>query len=74
LGQREGKWGGFGGEVKEDEEAVEGAKRKLWEELGIQAKTINLKGIIDFECPEESIEVHILKCLITCGSFIEIRK
>lgn len=71
LGQREGKWGGFGGEVKEDEEAVEGAKRKLWEELGIQAKTINLKGIIDFECPEESIEVHIFKVLDYSGSFIE---
>ncbi len=71
LSQRDGKWGGLEEEIKENEEATEGAKRNLWEELGIQVKAIDLKGIINFEYPEENVEVYIFKVSDYNGSIIE---
>ena len=55
-----GKWNGFGGKVKSNEDIEEAAKRELTEEIGIKAVEMEKIGIVDFEFEgsDESPEVH----------------
>lgn len=59
----EGRWNGFGGKLLDGETIEEGAKRELYEEVGIEAIKLNKVGIIDFEFQgnPEILEVHIFK-------------
>jgi len=61
-----GRWNGFGGKVKEGEKIEEAVKRELKEEVGILAKRIEEKGVLNFvfdQNPEEILEVHLFKIL-----------
>jgi len=61
-----GRWNGFGGKVKEGEKIEEAVKRELKEEVGILAKRIEWKGVLNFvfdQNPEEILEVHLFKVL-----------
>ncbi len=57
----EGRWNGFGGKLEENETIEEAAKREVLEEIGIEIKEMEKKGIITFEFQndQEDLEVHI---------------
>lgn len=59
----QGRWNGFGGKVKDDEEIEEALKREVKEEVGIIAEVFEKVGIIEFEFQgnPEILEVHFFK-------------
>ncbi|MDD3292504.1 MAG: 8-oxo-dGTP diphosphatase [Candidatus Pacebacteria bacterium] len=69
----EGRWNGFGGKVEEGESIEEAAKREVLEEVGINVKDLNKKGVIDFEFLNDNslLEVHIFKACDYSGSPVE---
>jgi len=61
-----GRWNGFGGKVKKGEKIEEAVKRELKEEVGILAKKIEHRGILNFvfdQNPDEILKVHLFKVL-----------
>ena len=58
-----GRWNGFGGKVKEDENLKQAAIREFQEEAGIIVSDIEKVGTIDFVWPDSANnqEVHIFK-------------
>ncbi|NTV55003.1 MAG: 8-oxo-dGTP diphosphatase [Candidatus Moranbacteria bacterium] len=59
-----GRWNGFGGKVEEGESIEKAAKREVFEELGLMAKSVEQRGLIrfDFEDGTRGVEVHIFAC------------
>ena len=59
----EGRWNGFGGKVTEGESIKEAAKRELFEEIGVTAKSLEKRGEINFswQGKEGVLEVTIFK-------------
>lgn len=57
----EGRWNGFGGKVGKGEAPEEAAKRELKEEVGIVAKNLEERGVLNFEFENdpEILEVHV---------------
>jgi len=57
-----GRWNGFGGKVKDEEDIETAMKRELQEEAGLIAGGFSERGIIEFRFtkrPEEVLEVHV---------------
>jgi len=56
-----GRWNGFGGKVEDWETIEEAAIRELREEVGLIAKKIGKRGIIEFEFENDPkvLQVHI---------------
>lgn len=59
-----GRWNGFGGKVEEGESIEEAAKREVFEESGLVARSVEKRGLIrfDFEDGTRGVEVHIFAC------------
>jgi 8-oxo-dGTP diphosphatase/2-hydroxy-dATP diphosphatase len=68
-----GRWNGFGGKLKEGETVVDGARRELKEEAGIDVDNLEEMGVIDFQFLGEPdiLEVHFLKAEEYQGEPIE---
>lgn len=69
-----GRWNGFGGKVNEGETVEEAAKREMLEEVGITVKSLERRGVLDFEFNAkrgEILEVHIFKVLDYFGEPVE---
>lgn len=58
-----GKWNGFGGKVEPHETIEAAAKREIFEEIGIETKSLHKMGMLDFFYPHQrnADEVHIFK-------------
>jgi 8-oxo-dGTP diphosphatase/2-hydroxy-dATP diphosphatase len=58
-----GRWNGFGGKVQENESIEDAAKRELREEAGIEVKSLEKLGVMDFEFKDNPVisEVHIFR-------------
>lgn len=56
-----GMWNGFGGKLKEGETIPEAAKREVLEESGVEVKSLEKRGILQFEFENnpEILEVHV---------------
>lgn len=56
-----GKWNGFGGKLKDGETIEEAAKREVLEEAGVEVKSLEKQGILEFEFENnpEILEVHV---------------
>lgn len=57
-GLGEGKWNGFGGKVIEGESLEQAARRELFEEAGIAARSVELAGEILFRFPPKDLELE----------------
>lgn len=59
-----GRWNGFGGKVEVGESIEEAAKREVFEESGLVARSVEKRGLIrfDFEDGTRGVEVHIFAC------------
>lgn len=60
-----GKWNGFGGKVEAGETIEEATKREMFEESGIEIKTMYQLGINSFEFrgQPQILEVHLFKAV-----------
>ncbi|MFA5359042.1 MAG: 8-oxo-dGTP diphosphatase [Patescibacteria group bacterium] len=63
-----GRWNGFGGKVHEGETIEEALHRELQEEAGVTVKTIEKRGVIDFDNNGKMLTVHIFKGTEIVGS------
>jgi 8-oxo-dGTP diphosphatase/2-hydroxy-dATP diphosphatase len=68
-----GKWNGFGGKLEPGESLIEGAKRELWEEAGIEAVNMEELGrlVFRFQDHPEIMDVHVFKVRDFSGQPIE---
>lgn len=68
-----GKWNGFGGKVRPGESLEETAKRELFEEIGIEVRQLDKRGLLHFrnEGDEELIEVHVYRVMAYAGQPVE---
>lgn len=63
TGFGKGRWNGYGGKVKSDEEIESAAKRETLEEIGIKVEELEKRAIIDFNLPKEEkmLQVHLFE-------------
>ena len=56
-----GRWNGFGGKVRAGESILDGARRELREEAGIEAEDFAPRAVLEFEFKDnpEILEVHL---------------
>ncbi|MCX6766093.1 MAG: 8-oxo-dGTP diphosphatase [Candidatus Moranbacteria bacterium] len=68
-----GRWNGFGGKLKENENVIQAAQRELKEETGIDTENLIEMGIIEFEFKRnpDILEVHFLKGTDFSGALVE---
>ncbi|KAK7004742.1 7 8-dihydro-8-oxoguanine triphosphatase, partial [Biomphalaria glabrata] len=68
-----GLWNGFGGKVEKNETILQGAKRELVEECGIQADVLERIGLINFEFENDPVilEVHVFQTFHYIGDPVE---
>ncbi|KAK0049285.1 7 8-dihydro-8-oxoguanine triphosphatase isoform X4 [Biomphalaria pfeifferi] len=68
-----GLWNGFGGKVEKNETILQGAKRELVEECGIQADVLERIGLINFEFENDPVimEVHVFLTFHYIGDPVE---
>lgn len=68
-----GRWNGFGGKVGDGESIEEATKREVVEEVGLNVKSFEKMGVIDFEFQDgsRSVEVHIFRSKDFEGQIIE---
>jgi 8-oxo-dGTP diphosphatase / 2-hydroxy-dATP diphosphatase len=69
----EGWYNGFGGKLQDNESLEQAAIREMYEESGIQAKTIEKKGVLHFDFVDNSerLEVHVFQILEYLGKPVE---
>ncbi len=58
-----GRWNGFGGKLQEGESLEDAAKREVFEEVGMEIKSLEKVGVIDFSWNHKPdiLEVHIFE-------------
>jgi len=68
-----GRWNGFGGKVEAGETIIEGAKREMLEESGLEIEELVERGIIEFDFLDTGklLQVHIFEVLRYSGSPVE---
>lgn len=69
----EGRWNGFGGKVKDDEDIEEAAKREFEEEANVKLLDIAKRAILEFyyEDSDETMEVHLFTATKYDGEILE---
>jgi 8-oxo-dGTP diphosphatase/2-hydroxy-dATP diphosphatase len=69
----EGRWNGFGGKVQLGETIEGAARRELQEECGLEAETLEKRGILTFEFATlpEVLEIHVYEVTAHRGEPIE---
>ncbi len=68
-----GRWNGFGGKIEKGETIEQGAKRELYEEVGIKNGQLSQVGILgfSFQSNKEILRVHVFKLLYFSDDPIE---
>lgn len=63
-----GKWNGFGGKLKEGETIHQAAIREVKEEVNLDVKNIEERGVIDFYFQQENKNIHNVH-IFACNEF-----